>query len=170
MGRSISDTMPERRDGIVQGNVRGREYVGYDSSINIKFLSGVGFTRCETGFEARKRRQTWNHDQLAKRTARPGKLHIWPQLGRTPQGTLHHVLRRWDSERVLMGLILDKNQQQRDLANLVKPLQSIRFRLPTFYQLTSSLWQTSNRSFLLLSSPPRLSTSELNTLPPFSYA
>jgi hypothetical protein len=47
----------------------------------------------------------------------------------------------------MMGLILDESQQQMDLANLVKPPN--RVRLSTFRQPTSSLQQTSNRSFLL---------------------
>ena len=74
--------------GTVQGNVRGREYVGYDSSISIESYRVVGFTRCETGFEARKRRQTWNHDQLAKGTARPGKFSHWAAAGPNSLGDI----------------------------------------------------------------------------------
>ena len=96
------------------------EYVGYDSSINIKSYRVSGSRDVETGFEARKRRQTWKHDQLDKGTARLTSFNILPQLSRTPQGTLQPVLQRWDSERVMEGLILDKSQQQMDLANLVK--------------------------------------------------
>jgi hypothetical protein len=77
------------------------EYVGYDSSINIQSYRVSGSRDVETGFEARKRRQTWKHDQLAKGTARPGSFNIWPQLGRTPQGILQQVLQRWDPERVM---------------------------------------------------------------------
>ena len=40
------------------------------------------------GFEARKRRQTWKHDQLAKGTARLGSFNIWPAAGPNSLGDI----------------------------------------------------------------------------------
>jgi hypothetical protein len=88
------------------------KYVGYDSSINMKSYRVSGSRDVETGFEARKRRQTWKHDQLAKGTARLGSFNNWPQLGRSPQGTLQQVLQRLGSGASHEGLILERIEQQ----------------------------------------------------------
>jgi hypothetical protein len=94
------------------------EYVGYDSSISIKSyrVSGSRDVRraLKQGNDVRLGRMiSWPREQLAQESFTFGRN--WAEL---PRGHCTMCLRRWDSEQVLMGLILDKNQQQRDPVKL----------------------------------------------------
>ena len=78
-----------------------------------------GSREVETGFEARKRRQTWKHDQLAKGTARLGKFQHLAAAGPNSPGDIAASVATLGSRTSHEGLILDKNQQQMG-PNLVK--------------------------------------------------
>ena len=114
------------------------EYVGYDSSINIQSYRVSGSREVKTGFEARKRRQTWKHDQLAKGTARLGKFQHLAAAGPNSPGDIAASVATLGSGASHEGLISR-------WISLIDKIWAVK----TFHQPTSSLQQTSNRSFLL---------------------